>query len=403
MEGKNIPQVLEQMDDGALWLKQFQESLQKDNFDDDSPRPEQEENEEDKIITTFESLNSKPVNIGLSSAIFAEQWRNLFSGHSNGIELKEPGNSLLVPVKCKTKGTNIVPFEEVAISIQVNKPFNFYLRSTMKAHVPHVQDEVKVLGCHTLDVLRDVITCPNHFVESAHYQRTIEGQKYIKDIYTSGMFFIENKFYIDTRKPSNKDYSAVIRDWAATNKRCEDVKWSTAKMETTHFQDLTVVFGRPYLYQHLGNCEHIITFVNCSLINRSDIHNIAAYPLTKVPDPHVNLCIMCDFFEATWITFNNTRVTANPAYFCESCYTLYNFKDGNKIGNFSAVPIPKHDVSHKRRKTSTPYSFKVELESKFTKKARKEYTSVSQDTNSTCDQSSTNSPESHASNAILSP
>jgi len=71
------------------------------------------------------------------------------------------------------------------------------------------------------------------------------------------MFYIGNDFYIDKRNPKCIDYSVVIKDWGSRR----NIKLGqTYLMEDTKFQDMTVRLGYPYLYQHQGNCEHLICF-----------------------------------------------------------------------------------------------------------------------------------------------
>ena len=59
------------------------------------------------------------------------------------------------------------------------------------------------------------------------------------------------------RDPNNIDYSRVIRKWAEEH---ELGPFSTALMEDTAFLDLVLRFGYPYVYQHQGNCEHLVVF-----------------------------------------------------------------------------------------------------------------------------------------------
>jgi snRNA-activating protein complex subunit 3 len=78
-------------------------------------------------------------------------------------------------------------------------------------------------------------------------------------VYKSGFFFIENTFYIDFRDPNNKDNSKVIREWAEARKFGI---YKTAKMEETRIDSLSLKFGFPWVYQHQGDCEHLISFSN---------------------------------------------------------------------------------------------------------------------------------------------
>lgn len=52
-----------------------------------------------------------------------------------------------------------------------------------------------------------------------------------------------------------------ILQWAAEVKHGSG-NFSTAKMEETTFSDLEIQFGVPYLYQHQGNCEHLLVFTD---------------------------------------------------------------------------------------------------------------------------------------------
>ena len=53
-----------------------------------------------------------------------------------------------------------------------------------------------------------------------------------------------------------------ILKWARENGHESYPDFQTAKMEDTKFLDLNVQLGVPYLYQHQGNCEHIIIFTD---------------------------------------------------------------------------------------------------------------------------------------------
>jgi snRNA-activating protein complex subunit 3 len=79
----------------------------------------------------------------------------------------------------------------------------------------------------------------------------------LQDVYKSGFIFIEGTFYNDYRDPANHDNSFVIREWATSHKLGP---FEMDVMEKTKFEDLTVRLGYPYVYQHQGNCEHLIVF-----------------------------------------------------------------------------------------------------------------------------------------------
>lgn len=59
------------------------------------------------------------------------------------------------------------------------------------------------------------------------------------------------------RHKDNADNSAVIINWAK-DRNLEP--FNKAEIDKVTFSDLSVRFGYPYVYQHLGNCEHLIVF-----------------------------------------------------------------------------------------------------------------------------------------------
>ena len=61
-------------------------------------------------------------------------------------------------------------------------------------------------------------------------------------------------------------FSSEIIKWARQNQHPSYDKFSKAKMEETRFLDLKIQLGVPYMYQHQGNCEHIITFLDIRLV-----------------------------------------------------------------------------------------------------------------------------------------
>lgn len=68
---------------------------------------------------------------------------------------------------------------------------------------------------------------------------------------------MDNTFYIDTRKPKCNDYSKPIIEWGMNR----DVDFGeTLPMHSKRIKDLSVMLKYPYLYQHLGGCEHLVSF-----------------------------------------------------------------------------------------------------------------------------------------------
>lgn len=158
-----------------------------------------------------------------------------------------------------------------------------------------------------------------------------------KEEYPSGFFHIEGCFYNDLRWPNCNDNSEVIREWASDPKR-KIGPFTTAKMEDTRMEDLTIRFGYPYVYVHQGDHEHLFSFIDARLLSVDDVHKPSRYPFERsVGTQHSRFCMICDVSVARYITTDNERVPETPFFFCDVCFRSYNYNDrGEKMGTFKA-------------------------------------------------------------------
>lgn len=172
------------------------------------------------------------------------------------------------------------------------------------------------------------------------------------ELFKSAFFLIGDTFYNDMRDQSNTDLSAAIIEWASKKVlTVEDGQnvwiprgigpFKSARMEDHQFSDLKFRLGCPYLYLHQGDCEHLFTI--------SDIRYVVDSPqLDRIKFPYVtatsfggkmdNLrCYMCKHRAPHWYTRNNERLPVDPFFFCEACFSSFNYdKDKKKIGKFQA-------------------------------------------------------------------
>lgn len=60
----------------------------------------------------------------------------------------------------------------------------------------------------------------------------------------------------------NKDYGQVIDQWAKENPHMCIGPFEHKLMEKTILSSLEIQLGKPYVYMHLGTCEHLIVFTD---------------------------------------------------------------------------------------------------------------------------------------------
>lgn len=57
--------------------------------------------------------------------------------------------------------------------------------------------------------------------------------------------------------------------------------------------DLDLRLGQPYVYQHQGNCEHLLIFTDLRLMNGTDEQSDKEYPIRIYDNVHQIKCCAC--------------------------------------------------------------------------------------------------------------
>lgn len=256
-------------------------------------------------------------------------------------------------VQATSSDADLLPNErvdpgEVVLIVQVYKPMKMpemLTKYTTQGYLNYkVHSEVAVLGSHTLLSLRSRIGCISDVAVLGEFSDDPESSSQApaaEAVYKSGFFFIGDTFYNDMSDPTCIDYSEVIREWAKKSSR-KVGPFKTARMEETKFEDLEIRLGYPYVYLHQGYCEHLIVFSDMRIIHANDSQRVSDYPVLVKTYPLGRRvrCELCRECTATWVTYENKRVTHDPFFFCGKCFTKYNYTaDGKKIGNFRAEPF----------------------------------------------------------------
>jgi len=209
------------------------------------------------------------------------------------------------------------------------------------------QTHIHMVTENTLASLRDVIVrdkegqMPGDFSESPDQ---VHSSKSAADIFSSGMMFIEDTFYLDTRKLSSKDYSRHIVQWLRKKGSTRD--YPIKSMQFVKIADMKIRLGVPYVYIHQGNCEHMVQFIDIRLVNSEDCQTLAAYPLQITQHQHrFYICKSCQIRSVRWMVVNSVVSPADPDHYCDICYKMLHYNNkGEKICDFKAYRY--NDMMH---------------------------------------------------------
>lgn len=151
-----------------------------------------------------------------------------------------------------------------------------------------------------------------------------------------GLFYINKQLYVDCLEDgSTLAHAKVMKKWAESNGHSIE---SISTM-STKLLELKVRIGEPYIYQHLGRCEHLFIFNEISFAQSTDCLGQSNYPrLICVAKEKLKNCMFCSKSISTVVMLNNnnrTPVTVN--HMCESCFLLYNYDNmGDCVSDFKA-------------------------------------------------------------------
>jgi len=235
-------------------------------------------------------------------------------------------------------GNAKIAMPDSVINVRVYFPYSNEQKLPLR-----VSQEFQVLGSQPLSALRDKIHCSSDQIGA--YERSsgpvnLQTNLRTKDVYTSSFFFIENTFYNDLRN-ARHDCSDIVLQWIARSSTMNQ-NYQKEDMSTTKFSDLqNIKMGYPYLYLHQGNCEHLVTFSDISLLGQKDCTNPEQYPLIVGTQRTKRArCRACITGSALWIVRGSQLTPEDPCFLCDTCYRALHYdEDGNKLIDFKAYVI----------------------------------------------------------------
>jgi len=176
--------------------------------------------------------------------------------------------------------------------------------------------------------------------------------------FDSGMFFIDNTFYIS----GSVDYSKSITDWLSEcdsegNEvpRCDALgiakdKIAVKTMASARLDSITFRLGIRYLFMFHGDLQANVFFTDVRMRSKNEIIPTKSYPLildgwseSKSHQPSMDhLCAACQHKTAVVICVGDEFTNGgDPTSFCTKCYhSLHYESEGNlRYDNFQVFPI----------------------------------------------------------------
>lgn len=131
------------------------------------------------------------------------------------------------------------------------------------------------------------------------------------------------------------NHAEIMQKWAKAHSHSIEQILSI----DTQLLDLEVRIGEPYIFQHLGRCEHLFIFNEINFAQTNDCLGKSNYPrIISIAKEKLKNCLFCNKCIANIVMVNTddrTPVTVN--HMCETCFISYNYDIvGDKVADFKA-------------------------------------------------------------------
>ena len=231
------------------------------------------------------------------------------------------------------------PATDVVVTVRVYKPFG---AAHGRSQSVVVSQDILMHGSQRLSELRDVITCPNDdvLIGDVTQLSAVSGSQVVtvKSIMKSALLFIGDTFYSDERDVTNiKNYGEPISTWLA-QQGVDSRVFRHQRMEQTRLDQLPLRLGYPYLYRHLDDCEHLLTFTDARLMTADDAQNVSDYPLVRMAPPDIIYCDGCNAFPSQWLVDDPQFCPNKWTHFCQNCFRSFFYSNGL----FTSRPVTVH-------------------------------------------------------------
>lgn len=176
----------------------------------------------------------------------------------------------------------------------------------------------------------------------------IEEPSHSEVLESSSFLFIEGTFYDDEMdakthaRPSDVYYqamTAVSSNLSGTNSLISDTPAvKRASLEGTKWTDLKVRLNTPYLFVHLGGCEHIFSISSIRSANLSDEAELRLPRISQALRVRRRKCRICEVYAGTKMLINDKLMPENPCVICDKCYEGFHGSGQEWYDDFEIVP-----------------------------------------------------------------
>lgn len=246
--------------------------------------------------------------------------------------------------KCPKDKADTVMTAEPVLGDDVIITFSIYPGGkSALLHSSHKQ-EIEVKASDSLLALTEEIYCLSRraandlLIEPSHIELTK----------SSSFLFIEGVFYDDEldenshARPSDIYFEAFKIVGNTSNSAnilvSNPNSVQRASLKSTTWMDIKIRLNMPYLFAHLGGCEHVIVINQIRAANSADGSDIVFPHVTQSLRVRRRKCRVCEVYAGTKMLINDKLLPENPCIICEKCYEGFHGTGQQWYQDFEVVP-----------------------------------------------------------------
>jgi hypothetical protein len=253
-------------------LEQQDETTRIENEIEEEEQQEEEEEEEDNEDTTSSTWRirrkKRKLNPSISNNLksYPACIEYLYKEFSQSRPHASHDTAFLKNIRECNQAISNINDDRLILNLQI-----FFPIESRDRYRHQLMNELICLSTLTLAQIRDSIECISDEQILGEYSQNpddikINGQR-AGDVNTAACFIIESIIYDDLRRTNIRLSDKIIEQTNTTY-----IQGTT--MEITNLNDLkTIQLGKPYIYLHQTNCEHVIVFSELKLLEKDQCHD----------------------------------------------------------------------------------------------------------------------------------
>lgn len=260
----------------------------------------------------------------------------------------KPARSIPVPSSSASTSGSLESVNNTSEGDDVILTISVYTGTKPAQIHPAHRQELEIKASEPLAALTEQLYCLSRRVAK---EIASDSEKQI--IESSSFLFIENVFYDDELdgvspgRPSDIYYNAMKAGEFSVSAHLlasDPTNVQRMSLKSSKWLDLKIRLNTPYLFAHLGGCEHTFLITQIRSSNPIyDQHFLAPSRVSHGLRVRRRKCRICETYVGTKMLINDKLMPENPCIICDKCFEGFHGAEKSWYTDFEMVPY-HHEI-----------------------------------------------------------